>query len=436
MSGPAATSVLKAAYFGDWRMDALLHVMDIGGGLLGAAAGMKAPREINAGERSAHDLVDAFNPQAILYRPVADSQKLHDFAMAAIDAGLAKGAGLALWIMDDWPARLEKTDPELFRLYDRDLRTLFSKAHVNFAISGSMAQAFAERYGAHFKVAHNGVDPVGWPRQARKRKKRVIIRYAGSLAPDMTRQSVVDVARTISRLALRGEPVRFEGLTHSHWMRECGETLNAMHAVSFRASNLSEVAYKRWLSNADILLIAYNFDEATRTYIKYSFPNKLPEVMAAGAAIIAYGPEDLEAMACLRLCGAALMVTQKEEAALENAILSLVRDRSKRLALGAAARKRAFEHFAFGPMKARFKQDLFNIIDMPGGSGQGGASHAIGLTALPYPSTYRRFVNAVHDKAPLIFMALQPIARGLRAILAPVLKFRRRSSAAVPEHKE
>lgn len=416
ISGPSATSTLKAAYFRDWRAGALLHVTDMGRGRLGAAPGAATPQAIYTGEGEIRRLFEAFEPRVILYRPVADSRALHDFAMAAIDAGLANGAGLALWIMDDWPSRLERNDPALFQFYDKDLRSLFSRASVNFAISDGMARAFADRYGVDFKVAHNGIDPKTWPQPARRRKTSVIIRYAGSLAPDMAKESVTKVAQTVSRLAERGVAVRFEGRTQSHWMEDYGATLNAMNAVSFKTSRLSEAAYRRWLCEADILLVAYNFDEATRTYLKYSFANKVPETMAAGAAILAYGPEELETITYLRQSAAAYMVTEDGQTAIEDALSRLIDDKSLREALGATAREHAFVHFDLGRMKARFKDDLIAIAGAtPAKSTETAAKRAISLVSVSPPSAYRRFANAVHDKAPVVFTALQPVARGFRA---------------------
>lgn len=415
ISGTAATSTLKAAYFRDWPEDALLQITHMGHERLGAAAGAGRPRTIFTQEPNIQRLIETFRPQAILYRPVSDSHALHEYAMAAIDAGLAAGAGLALWIMDDWPARLEKADPERFRSYDKDLRTLFSKSRVNFAISEGMADAFATRYGVSFKVAHNGIDPEAWPSPARTRRRRVVIRYAGSLAPDMAKESVTRVAQAVSALARQGVAVRFEGRTQDHWMNEGGAALNDLNAVSFRSSGLGAARYRRWLSEADILLIAYNFDEATRTYVKYSFANKTPEIMAAGAAVLAYGPEEIETMACLRRSGAALMVTQDDDAALGNAIDSLVRDRVRREALGAAARRFAFDVFDLERMKARFRKELVDIarasLATPADLG---AKRAVREIAAP-SSFYRRFADAAHDRAPILFSALQPMARGLRS---------------------
>ncbi len=365
ITGPAATSTLKAAYFNDWREGALLHVMDIAHGRLGAAAGCDAPQAISSNDYDAQRLVAAFKPQVVLYRPVADSPALHQFALTAIDAALPRGAGLALWMMDDWPARIKSANLVQFQALDKNLRELFSKSTLNFAISDGMAEAFGRRYGVKFEVAHNGVDPSAWPLRSKNPPSDIVVKYAGSLAPDTTQDSVADVAKAISRLAQKGLRVRLEGRTQSTWMETAGRALSALEAVTFDASDLDEGAYRQWLAEADILLVAYNFDAATRTYLKYSFANKLPETMAAGAAILAYGPGDLETLNYLRRSQTALMVTSQRPQELEAAIATLVKDQTKRAALAAAARDHAFTHFNLKHMKARFRKSLSSVAAAP-----------------------------------------------------------------------
>lgn len=416
--GPAATSTLKAAYFEDWREDALLHVLDMGQGYLAAAAGVGDPRILPRDGDVAAQLVEAFRPQVMLYRPVADSAAFHDCAMASIRAGLEGGAGLAIWMMDDWPARLETDDPARFAEMDRDLRFLFSKSSLNFAISGGMAKAFAARYGAAFDVAHNGVAPADWPPREKPLRKDVIIRYAGSLAPDTTRDSVSAAASAVARLAQKGVALRMEGRTQPHWMEREGKALNRLKNVSFAASNMEESAYRQWLCEADILLVAYNFDAATRAYLRYSFANKLPETMASGAAILGIGPSDLETLGVLGESNAALMVSDNDPEQIEAAIEKLVSDKAMRETLGARARDYAFTQFNLPQMKTRFKDALAGIAcdSAPETAGANAAIEAVAGPEVP-PSAYRRIADSINRNAPFVGDALRPVAQTLRRVL-------------------
>src|SRR3546814_11935006 len=55
------------------------------------------------------------------------------------------GRPLVIHMMDDWPARLEASNPERFREMDRDLRSLIGRSQRLLSISGAMSAAYHER---------------------------------------------------------------------------------------------------------------------------------------------------------------------------------------------------------------------------------------------------------------------------------------------------
>ncbi len=395
MAGPAATSVLKAAYFRDWRDGAFVHVSDMGGGRIGAAAGVDSPCAIEDGDVGVGRLLELFQPEIIVYRPVADSPALHAFAMAAIARAIARGAGLALWLMDDWPARLEGRDPARFAEMDGDLRCLLAQAGARFAISEGMARAFEKRYGVAFDVAHNGVNADSWPVVSPPRRDHLVVRYAGSLAPDTTKDSVFDVARAVAEMANadgaeNGRPIVFEGRSHAIWLKQCGDELNALANVTFAESNLSAAEYRRWLSGADVLLVSYNFDEKTRTYLQYSFANKVPETMAAGAAILAYGPEELETIDYLRRHRLAEIVSIRDQDRLRDALSRLAYDDGRRRLLADSARRHALTNFDLNAMKTAFKEKLEPCAPSKNESGDETAAAARDVIAVVAKTPSRR----------------------------------------------
>ena len=355
MTGTAATSSLKRAFFGDWRENGLLHVRSGGKDrvlmtALDGAEILLAP-DISSTKR----VIDLFKPDIILYRPVAEHAKLHECAMNLI-AG--SDAPLMIWMMDDWPDRLRMDDPEQALAMDTDLGTLFRRSSLNLAISEGMSNVFAERYGAPFKVAHNGIIPAQWPETAAGSTPSapaagapLRLRYAGSLAPDTTRDSVLAVATAVSKLAAQGHDICFEGHTQAHWHTRYAGDFNALPAVSMGTSDLSEAAYRNWISTADIVLLAYNFDEATRRYLQYSFANKMPELLACGAPILALGPLQLETMSYLQQHGLGEIVSDANGPTLEATIVRLINEPDLRQRLGRTAREHAVKTFDFDQIK-------------------------------------------------------------------------------------
>ncbi len=364
LSGSAATSTLKHAYFANWRQDALLHVQALGPQALGVSDGVADARPLSADSAKTKALIDAFRPEVILYRPVDDRPMLHRFAMEAITASPAP---LAMWIMDDWPERLRERAPAQHNAWDADLRKLFARSAANFAISEGMARAFSERYQTPFSVARNGVNEKDWPTRTRSPDREPVkVRYAGSLAPDTTKDSVFAAARSVSRLAAEGHHIQFEGRTQQYWFDQFGQSFNELPSVLVEPATMPMKDYRQWLVDADIVLIAYNFDNATRRYLRYSFANKTPEALAAGAAILAFGPRDLESIAILAESSAADVVTENNPDALAAALAALAGDPGRRATMGQAGRQLAFSKFDLDEMRGRLRLALSSPVRRPG----------------------------------------------------------------------
>lgn len=363
MVGTAATSALKALHFGNWRRDAFLHVLT--GGIeriaIGDLRGHTRKLDDDTPEK-ATELLEAFRPEIILYRPVANNMALHRFAMELIRQS---DAALALWMMDDWPERLKAENPAQYDAMHTDLTELFARSDLNLAISKGMTDAFKLRYGVNFETAHSGVRPAEWPERARPERPEIIVRYAGSLSPDMTLHSVRHTAQTISRLAESGLPIRFEGRTQPYWHEQYADEFNTLAHVSMRKSDMPAPAYRTWLSEADILLLAYNFDTETQRYARYSFANKMPETLATGVPILAYGPETLETIAHLERNGLGERVTRNTDEALEAALRKLATDPEHRTRLGQAGRDHAFKTFDLDKTRARLLESLTAISGPP-----------------------------------------------------------------------
>ena len=286
----------------------------------------------------------------------------------------ASKAPLVLWLMDDWPARLRAAAPDEADALDADLKKLFARSSLNLAISEGMAEAFSQRYDVPFDVAHNGIIPDQWQSltdslplsEAASTPQPVRLRYAGSLAPDTTRDSVLKVAKAISKLSQSGEAICFEGRTQSHWYRQFADMFNDLPGVDLQTSDMSEPDYRKWLSEADIALLAYNFDEETRRYLQFSFANKLPELLASGAAVLAHGPLQLETMSYLHRHEIGEIVSEPDEAALEASLLRLIRDPDLRRNIGRAGQAHAFEAFSLQRAKSKLSGQMAAMLPADG----------------------------------------------------------------------
>lgn len=370
--GNSATGELKERYFGQLGPDRLLHLLapPIGKGkpeelalAPGGISGSPDTQSFLADSPALEKACREFKPDVVCYRPLADRPKLHAVAMRLFRS---LGKPWAIWLMDDWPERLKSQDQELYEEMDRDLRELLSAATARFAISEPMAAHFSERYGVSFKVYRNGALPEEWATIARDphRDGRVRIRYAGSLAPDTTRDSVFDVATVVAELSTR-LPVSLEINTQLPWHRRENERYAELQNVTLGLADLSQAEYREWLCGADILLIAYNFDPETVRYLRYSFGNKIPEYLASGATILTYGPRELATIKFLMQHNVAAVVDQPDRISLMQTIEELVTDAPRRAALGERGKALAFSAMEFDLQRQRFIADLRVAAGLP-----------------------------------------------------------------------
>jgi FkbM family methyltransferase len=349
-----ATGEVKSAILGNWPPEAVMQLYDGGQGRLRLAGG---PVEVES-QGSLAEQITAFDPDLILYRPVPRTEALHDFAMELI---VQTNLPLAVWIVDDWPVTYALTDPDAAARLDADFRWLLARADARFSISPAMSAAFYERYGQPFVPIANGVDPADWPPVRKRPAARIKVRYAGSLAENMTLASVGLVARAIERLGESGLDISFEIKTHPHWHKADADWLVGLQHTRVATSDLSMADYRRWLSDADILLIAYNFDAPSRDYIRYSLANKLPECMASGAMVLAVGPDDIGTIATLAALDVGERVTHPDEALIGRTLRRLAASPDVRFELARRAQDLAFSLFGVAQTRQAFEATVGRV---------------------------------------------------------------------------
>ena len=354
-----ATGEIKANLFGGWPADRLLQIASGGKGAIirkNAVGTVSLP-----GDRAlaaAWASIARLAPELILYRPVPNTAGLHALAMEII---AESGLPYAVWIMDDWPAALEIRDAEQFSALDADWRKLVAGAARRFAISDEMADAFEKRYGARFMPIANGVDPLEWPLQEKCASDRFVIRYAGSLAENMTLSTIALVAEAVERLADGGADIAFEIKTRPIWKRRAADLFSRFKYTSFFTDDLTAADYRAWLQRADATVIGYNFDPESVDYIKYSIANKLPECLASGAPLIAVGPAETTTLRKLSEIDCGIRITEPNMLRIASEIADLIANPRMRAEIGARARAVAFENFNLPERRAALEKALTEI---------------------------------------------------------------------------
>lgn len=292
----------------------------------------------------------------VIYYRAVDNEVVHAFAERAVgELGVLQGKPLIVHVMDDWPSRMQSKGVPSFERFDRSLRSMLKSAHTRLAIGDDMADAFQERYGVPFRSFANAIDPAAFPPRQRSRKTGddFVIRYTGGLADDMNLASVVDIAGAVEALS-RDQPIRLDIHTRPPWTAIARKALASHRSVRV-LGQVDASDYYPLLQDADALLIAYNFDEASRTYVGMSVANKMPEYLASGTPIIAYGPADAPTLRHLRGHTAALVLDERDPGTLPQRLKAFVHDSDQQRQLGQSGRQLAFRTHNVWTISSQFQ---------------------------------------------------------------------------------
>ncbi|WP_416672048.1 FkbM family methyltransferase [Egbenema bharatensis] len=357
----SATGQMKQSMFGACPSEDLLQVYVAGVDELGVySSSSVAPISKNYPVSDAASLLTEcvrFTPDVIYYRPVADRPFLHDFACSLIDQ---LDVPTVIHIVDDWPERLRYQDSALYEKFDRSFRKLLNQAAARMSICQAMSTAFQQRYGVEFTAFANCIYPEDWESsepetngsQAEMGDRPFTIRYLGSLATDMTHDSVLDIARAVAELQAE-RSVQLEIYTTKYWKDRIMDTFASLPGVSVYDAEFGE-AYRRLLKTADALLIAYNFDADSIRYVRYSMANKFPECLASGTPVLVYGPIDVATVAYAAETGCTQVLLERNSERLRNTIKELIDQPEYREFLGQAARQYAFKNHSASQIQAHF----------------------------------------------------------------------------------
>jgi glycosyltransferase involved in cell wall biosynthesis len=225
-------------------------------------------------------------------------------------------------------------------------------------ISQAMADEYESRYGRPFSVFGNSVDESGFAAAGSARPASVPddspshpvrLVYVGGLHLDRW-QPLIDIASALgsvdprARLVIHAPDADLETF---------GDVLTACPGVQL-AGSVSSDQVPGILAAADILVHIESFDDAHRRYTRLSLSTKIPQYMAAGRAILAYGPGEVASMKHIEAVRAGVVVGQEDPQALAAAVTKLTTDAAARNELGNNGYWFARRHHAKDLVAARF----------------------------------------------------------------------------------
>jgi len=277
------------------------------------------------------------------------------------------GVPYVIQVWDDWPALLDiRTCTKwkgLVQLKKRLLLKLFESSSANFCVSDEMCEAYRQRYGYKFKTFHNCVDSNDWYVFApRKRQQDFLLRYVGVVTQEKELQSLIDIRSVVVKLRRQGYPIKMEINSSIPYIQTIEDHLVSSPAVYFGGTP-TRMELPGKLAESDVLLLAINFDDRSKAYAGYSFQTKVPEYMASGVPVLAYGPPDNPSIRYALSGGWAKVVDTNVKKRLESAILNLYENEGLRQRLSSKARQLARQEHEGAIIRSRFKKEIYSAIN-------------------------------------------------------------------------
>lgn len=301
--------------------------------------------------------LDEFNPDIIYAQ--ANTREHVNFCTKVYDY-LKKP--LVFHMMDDWPSTIGQNG--LFKKYwqkkiNREFKILFDKASLLMGISDYMGQEYKRRYGKDFLTFHNPINIDFWERYQRNNYEiynTPKILYAGRMGLGID-QSLELIARAI-------EKVNVDLNISAKFILQTPEKpnwVNKYKDVEYR----NFVPYEdlpKVFSEADFLILPYDFSLKSISYIKYSMPTKAPEYMASGTPIIIFAPKDTAVVQYAQMHSWASVVTNENIIKLINTLKKLILNPSLRQEIATSAKSIAETRHDARVVSMDFQRALMNVV--------------------------------------------------------------------------
>lgn len=301
--------------------------------------------------------LDEFSPD-VIYAQTSDRGSIA-FCIA-VQAYLKKN--MVFHMMDDWPTII--SNKGLFKQFwkrqiDREFRALLERCTVLLSISDYMAEEYLQRYGKAFVTFHNPIDADFWKQHQRgdyALNKNPTLLYAGRIG--------LGIQASLKTIAESIQAINEELQLSIKFVLQTAEVPDWAAAYSC-VQHRKFVPYQelpKVFSEADLLILPYDFSTVATQFIKYSMPTKASEYMISGTPIILFAPRDTATVKYAENYGWAAVVTENNVEDLSNTIKQLIFDEAARKNLAQNAQKIAETRHEMKRVSGDFKAMIYSAM--------------------------------------------------------------------------
>jgi glycosyltransferase involved in cell wall biosynthesis len=302
--------------------------------------------------------MDEFKPD-VIYAQASDRGSIA-FCIA-VQAYLKKK--MVFHMMDDWPTIISSKG--LFKNYwrrkiDQEFRQLLDRCSILMSISDYMTEEYSKRYGKTFVPFHNPIDTNFWRQYQRddySLSESPTVLYAGR-----TGLGIQDSLKTIATSIQRVNETLNLSIKFVLQTPELPDWISKYPFVQHRKL----VPYRdlpKVFSEADLLILPYDFSAISTQYIKYSMPTKASEYMASGTPIVLFAPEDTAVVQYAKKYHWAAIVTENKIETLILKIKQVFSDVSYRRELAKQAQEIAESRHDLKMVSSDFKAMIRSAVD-------------------------------------------------------------------------
>ncbi|TKK70333.1 glycosyltransferase family 4 protein [Ilyomonas limi] len=304
--------------------------------------------------------LDAFKPD-IIY---AQAEELDRVSFCLLLQNYLKKP-MIFHMMDDWPSII--SDKGFFKNYwqrkiDKQFRKLLNQSSILMSICNEMSNEYKSRYSADFIPFHNPVDISFW-KQYQKKDYNLSdppsILYAGrvGLGIDTSLELIAKAVEQVNKEL--NTSLRFVLQTQAGEKPAWISDYTSLQHQSFVSYN----ELPKVFSEADILVLPYDFSEESIKYIKYSMPTKASEYMVCGTPIIVFAPGETAISRYAQECGWAKVIRDNNCEKIAEAIKHLIQDKSERMRIAKNAIHVAERNHNALEIRNEFKKTICSLFN-------------------------------------------------------------------------
>jgi len=274
---------------------------------------------------------------------------------------------IVIHMMDDWPATIYKEkilSPFLRYWINREFVKLLSRTKLFLGISSKMCSAYQIKYRKQLIPFHNPIDLDFWVQASHQKVEKhfefsLLYRGRVGLAINSSLEDVCDVVEDLYRL---GVNIRFDIYITPLMDEQIKIRLERKDSVFVHPPTpYSDIPGS--LAAADLLVLCYDFDRESITYIHFSMPTKVSEYMASGTPILVYAPPDTAVFDYAEKEKWGYIVSQNNKEQVKQAIIYLMKNNDLRAQLGRHARELAVKNHDALIVKEEFRSCLYSAVN-------------------------------------------------------------------------